>query len=218
MNKPRICAAITTGDIAAVKKVELLVDLLEVRIDLIGEGWQKLVGELEKPWIACNRTAVEGGKWQGSEAERVESLLEALELGASTVDIELSTENLDYIVSSIKRKAKCLVSYHNLEGTPSQAELDELLEKQVKAGADICKIVTTAREFKDNMTILNIISEHPELKIVSFAMGPLGYVSRILSPLAGGYFTYASITKGKESAPGQITVEELTKIYGILGE
>jgi 3-dehydroquinate dehydratase/shikimate dehydrogenase len=46
----------------------------------------------------------------------------------------------------------------------------------------------------------------------------MGLLSRVLSPLAGGYFTYASIETGKESAPGQITVKELIKTYQIIGD
>ena len=61
----RICAVITANDPEAVREVEPLADLFEVRIDLIGEGWQSLVKTLRKPWIACNRLADEGGKWQG---------------------------------------------------------------------------------------------------------------------------------------------------------
>jgi 3-dehydroquinate dehydratase len=53
---------------------------------------------------------------------------------------------------------------------------------------------------------------------VSFAMGPSGITSRILSPLLGGYLTYASLGEGKESAPGQVTVSELTKIYRMMAK
>jgi 3-dehydroquinate dehydratase-1 len=93
------------------------------------------------------------------------------------------------------------------------AVLKELVEKQLAAGADIGKVVTTARQFEDNLSTLQLIQEFPEERIVSFAMGPLGAVSRILCPLAGGEFIYASIETGGESAPGQLTAEELRKIY-----
>ena len=49
-------------------------------------------------------------------------------------------------------------------------------------------------------------------------MGQVGQTSRVLSPLAGADFTYASIEKGSESAPGQITVQELTRIYEMVAE
>ena len=100
-----------------------------------------------------------------------------------------------------------------MTGTPALDEMKKIVRRQLKAGADICKVVTTAQEFGDNSTVLQLISEFPGVRLVSFAMGPLGYLSRVLCPLVGGDFTYASIKQGKESAPGQITVSELTKIY-----
>jgi len=218
MNKPRICAVIVNNDPKAVKEVEPLVDLFEVRIDLIGDGWQELAKQLKKPWIACNRIANEGGKWQGNEARRVERLLQAIELGADIVDIELRTRNLDKIIQLVKRRTKCLLSFHDLEKTPPLDEMKEMVRRQLKAGADVCKVITTAQGFEDNLTILHLISEFPGVRLISFAMGPLGCMSRILCPLVGGDFTYASIEKGKESAEGQITVQELTKIYEIIIE
>jgi len=195
-----------------------LVDLFEVRIDLIGDDWQEIVGQLGKPWIACNRSAAEGGKWEGNEARRIERLLQATELGAEIIDIELRTKNLKKIVELIKRRAKCLLSFHDLEKTPPFDTMKQIIQEQSKAGADICKIVTTARSFEDNLSALQLIPEFPNLKLVVFTMGPLGIVSRLLCPLAGGDFTYASVARGEESAPGQITVKELTRLYGMLTE
>ena len=216
MNRPRICAAIVNDDSKAVKEVEPLVDLFEVRIDLIGNNWRGLAGQLEKPWIACNRIAEEGGSWRGNETERIEELLSAIELGADIIDIELGTKNLAEAVKIIKKKAKCLLSYHDLKGTPSHDEMREIVKRQLKAGADICKLVTTAQSFEDNLAVLQLISDFPEARVVSAAMGPLGFASRILCPLVGGDFTYASIAKGKESASGQLTVRDLREIYGML--
>jgi len=218
MSGPKICVSIVNNDPEAVSEIEALADLYEVRIDLIGDGWEELVPQLRKPWIACNRTADEGGKWQGNEARRVEKLLQAVELGADIVDIELRTRNLDKIMQAIKKRTKCLMSYHDVEKTPSLEEMKQIVQRQLSAGADICKVVTTARAFEDNTTVLRLIREFPGLRLVSFAMGPLGGISRVLCPLAGGDFTYASIERGKESAPGQITVKDLTKIYEITGE
>lgn len=218
MRKPRICATITNNDPKAVKEVEPLVDLFELRIDLIGDGWPELVKQIKKPWIACNRSADEGGQWQGSEARRIERLLQAIELGADIVDIELRTRNLEKIVQLIKRRTKCLLSFHDLEKTPSLDEMKGIVQRQLKAGADICKIATTAQGFEDNLTVLQLISEFPGVRLVSFAMGALGSMSRVLCPLVGGDFTYASIEKGKESAQGQITARDLMKIYETVGE
>ncbi len=213
MKRPRICAVIVNNDLEAIKRVEVFVELFEVRIDLIGNGWQELVKQLKNPWIACNRIADEGGKWENSEIERIEELLKAVELGANIVDIELSTRNLEEAIQQIKKKTKCLLSFHDLEKTPPLIRMKDIVQRESDAGADICKVVTTAQRFEDNLTTLQLITEFPKIKIVSFAMGPFGFASRFLCPLVGGYFTYASIEKGKESASGQITVSDLRKLY-----
>jgi 3-dehydroquinate dehydratase-1 len=215
--KPRICATITNKDLKAIGEAEPLVDLFELRIDLVGKGWPDLATELRKPWIACLRSQAEGGNWPGDDAEKIEELITAVELGASIVDIELSTHNLAEAIALMKKKVKCLVSLHELEKTPPLEPLKEIVRKQLSAGADICKVVTTAQSPADNLTTLNLITEFPGVKIVSFAMGPLGFASRVLCPLVGGYFTYASLGEGKESAPGQLTVDQLKRIYRMMG-
>jgi 3-dehydroquinate dehydratase I len=218
MKRPKICAVVTEDNINAVKDIQPLVDLFEVRIDLVGENWTKLVKEINKPWIACNRISEEGGNWHEPEPRRIEKLLLAIELGASMVDIELQTKNIENVVTAVKKRCACVISCHDFEKTPSLTDLKNILDRQLKAGADACKIVTTANSVQDNWIILDLISQNPAVSLVAFAMGPLGLLSRVLSPLAGGYFTYASIEAGKESAPGQITVKELLKTYQIIGD
>ena len=216
MKKPRICAVIVSNDLEAVREVEPFVDLFEVRIDLIGDGWPELFTLFKKPWIAFNLIADEGGRWGGDEASRIAKLLKAIELGADIVDVELRTTNLKPTIELIKERTKCMLSYHHLDKTPSLHDMKGIVRRQLEAGADVCKVVTTAQRFEDNLTILQLISEFPKARIVSFAMGPLGFASRVLCPLVGGDFTYASIEPGKESASGQITVSELRELYGMV--
>lgn len=216
MDNVRLCVAITDNDIEAVKTVEPLIDLYEIRIDLIGEGWRELPGHLVKPWIACNRRTEEGGSWHGSEEERTAELLKAVELGASIVDIELSTPGVAGLVGQVKGRAECLLSYHNLEGTPPLEAMKDIVRQQQHAGADICKVVTTAHELTDNITVLELIREFPDLKLVSFAMGWAGQLSRVLCPLVGSYYTYSSVEVGKESATGQLPAKLLREIYRLI--
>ncbi|MFH1003723.1 MAG: type I 3-dehydroquinate dehydratase [Chloroflexota bacterium] len=215
MKRPKICAVLVTGDPAAARRVAPAVDLYELRLDLIGEGWEELAGQIAKPWMATNRTTAEGGGWTGTEAARIDRLVRASQRGAAIVDIELATEGLAGVINMIKPKAKCLLSYHNLEGTPPLDELRDIVRRQRQAGADISKVVTTARSLADSLTVLQLVSESGP-GIVAFAMGTPGLLSRVLCPLAGGEFTYASVAAGRESAPGQLTVSELSQIYRTL--
>jgi len=216
MDVPRICAVITNADLDSIKKAESLADLFEVRIDMIGKSWRDVARVLQKPWIATNRLKAEGGLWEGSEEARQGELLRALDLGASVVDIELAAPELDEIVPIIKKKAKCLISHHDNRRTPPPAELRRIIEAELAAGADICKVVTTARSFDDNMNVMGMISEFRPKEVVAFSMGPRGQISRILCPLAGGAFAYASMSEGAESAAGQFTVSQLKRIYEMM--
>jgi 3-dehydroquinate dehydratase I len=216
MKTPKICAVITSNDILALKQAEGLADLFEVRIDLIGSTWPEIASQIKKPWIATNRSQAEGGQWQGSEARRKEELLKALQVGANTIDVELSMPNLDKFVPIIKKSAACLISFHDIKRTPTHADLKKIISSEIAAGADICKVATSATSFKDNLTVLQLISDFPKNKVVALAMGPEGQTSRLLCPLVGGEFTYAAIQNGQESAPGQMTLVELHQLYRML--
>jgi 3-dehydroquinate dehydratase type I len=83
---------------------------------------------------------------------------------------------------------------------------------------DIIKIVTTATSAQDNLTILNFLHNAVrDQKIVSFAMGEKGKISRITSPIFGAYFTIASLEDGAETAQGQPTIDDLRMVYGVIG-
>jgi len=213
MNKVKLCASIIGTDIAAIKKIEPIVDLFEVRIDLIGDKWMEVARQLKKPWIACNRMVEEGGKWDGNEARRIERLLQAIELGAKIIDIEYNAKNVDNIIRLIKKRAECLLSFHDFQKTPPLDVLKQIVNKELKAGADICKVVTSAQTFEDNLAVMRLFSEFPDVKIVAFAMGTQGFLSRVMAPLIGAYFTYGAVQKGVESAPGQLPVSDMLAVY-----
>lgn len=218
MARTKICAVIVSSDLKVLGETEDLIDLFEVRLDLIGPDWPEVASHLNKPWIATNRIPEEGGRAMEDESERIDNLLKAVGLGASIVDLEFATENLKTLVPLIKKRARCLLSYHDLKGTPPLNQLKETVQKEISFGADICKVVTTARSIEDSITALQLIREFPGIRMVSLAMGDLGLMSRILSPIVGGDFTYASLTQGRESAPGQMTVMELRRVYEMMGE
>lgn len=216
MTRPRICTVIVSkDDVEAALAVEDFVDLFEIRIDMVGDGWQQLPKRLSKPWLATNRVANEGGKWGGDDESRVRELLSALDLGAALVDIELQTPDVERIVKVIKRKAKCVVSFHDWTGMPGLEDLELVVHRQLAAGADICKVVGKANRFEDNVTPLELVGRFPEADVIALSIGPDGVIGRTLSPLLGGYLTYATAGQGKESAPGQSPAAELRRFFDL---
>jgi 3-dehydroquinate dehydratase type I len=158
-------------------------------------------------------------KFSGTETERQQTLLTAAKNGFEYVDIELTSPNLKDAVREVKSLgAKPIVSFHDFAKTLSLSELNSVLEREIASGADVCKIVTTAKRVEDNLTILNFTSTAcNRAKVVCFAMGELGKVSRLLSPLFGGFFTFASLERGSETAAGQMTIKEMKAAYKLLG-
>jgi len=196
-------------------------DFVEVRLDCF-KDWDKLsdIADCSKvPMIATNRSIKHQGKFLGSETERRQTLTNAVEGGFKYVDVELSISELENTANRLRELgAKLIVSFHDFNKTLSLAKMSRTLEQEIARGADVCKIVTTARLIEDNLTVLNLVSKAcKRAKIVCFAMGELGKPSRLLSPLFGAYFTIASLERSRETAPGQLTVQEMRSIYENLG-
>lgn len=195
-------------------------DFIEVRLDSLKKHNQlaDIANCSNTPLIATNRSTKCQGKFLGSETERKKILTDAARKGFEYVDIELSTPKLKNIVSNVcEMGAKPIVSFHDFNETPSLSQLNKILKKEIASGADVCKIVTTARFVEDNLTVLDFVSKTcKNARIVCFAMGDLGKTSRLLSPVFGAFFTIASLESERKTAQGQLTIKEMRSVYEAL--
>ncbi|MBS7644381.1 type I 3-dehydroquinate dehydratase [Candidatus Bathyarchaeota archaeon] len=225
--RPKICAVIAERELSeALNLIEEAenqrADLLEVRLDYLREHppLDPIFKATKLPIIATCRLKDQGGMYTGPEETRKSLLLKAADAGASYVDIELKSKQLRKFITQCKSLGvKLIISHHDCVATPSLKKLNSIFKSELRAGADIGKIVTTAQQFEDNLTCLNFQAELSRKHVagVCFAMGTLGRISRILSPIYGGSFAYASVKFGGETAAGQLTIQEMQKIYAMLG-
>ncbi len=196
-------------------------DFIEVRLDRLKslEGLADLAERAKAPKIATMKPLAHRGNFEGTEAEQKQILLAAAKNGFDYVDIDLGVPDAGRFMKEARdHGAKIIVSYHDHNLTPKRAELAEILDRERASGADLCKIVTTARKLEDNLTLLNFITlASKNSAIVCFAMGELGKVSRLLSPLFGGFLAFAALEHGNETAPGQMTLREMRAAYRVLG-
>ncbi len=189
-------------------------DLYEIRYDLADNlDLKKILSAVKKPLLITNRKKDEGGNFSGTESERISVLKEAIKLGADYIDIEFSSgKQAIEELKKLKGRTKIILSYHNFKEIPEN--LDAIYSQLEKEKCGIIKIVTFANSINDNLKIFNLLERHKAKKnLIAFCMSECGQISRILGLIKGSLMTYASISEGKESAPGQITAKALKEIY-----
>ncbi len=217
----RVCIPIIETEprkiLKAIGEANRLGDLIELRLDFYREvDLERFISSTRKPVIVTNRPGREGGRYRGDEWKRLEALKKAMEIGTDYIDLEanIETSHLKEVLRG-KRGSRIILSYHDFRSTPSWEVLKGLFDRMSQLGADLLKIVTFARTWEDNLNILSLLSygRRRRRKTIAFCMGEMGKMSRIFSPLMGGEWTYASLTRSKNSAPGQLTVMDLREIW-----
>jgi len=224
LNKLRVCVPVVErtneGARQTLEQIAARSYLAELRVDYLAQpDLPGLLQDRPGPVIVTNRLPQEGGQWQGGEADRQRLLEEALQLGVEYLDVELRAETRwrDELLKQ-RGRTKIILSWHDFQGTPETAQLQDILEEQMQLGADVVKLVTLARTPQDNLRVLALILQANAggQEIIAFCMGPDGKFSRVIAPLLGSYLTFATLAAGRESAPGQLTAAQVEAIWEIL--
>lgn len=215
-----LCAATaekTPADLAEVVVSYLdKIDVVEIRLDLMTtpdiEGCFQAVGQV--PSLFTNRPTWEGGQFDGSEQDRVDRLIIAAQQGATFIDIELHTEDVlrqQCIAKCREAGANVIVSHHDFEKTPPVEELEHILEDMIQTGAYAGKIITTADSDADVRQVLGLLSmaQNKCFPLSAFCMGEAGRISRFSTLYLGGFMSYAAISSGSATAPGQFSINHL---------
>ncbi|HJH32004.1 MAG TPA: type I 3-dehydroquinate dehydratase [Methanosarcinaceae archaeon] len=219
-----IVAAISEKPIETAGSAKLLgADILEIRFDLLGitdtHNAIKLVNEIRSatnlPCIATNRAQFQGGKWPGTEEDRIALLVGIVEL-VDAVDIELQAgkEVLEKVVKSAKIAGKTvIISSHDFITTPAIGQMQKTLDACFEAGADIAKLAVMPGSMQDVLNLLQVTRD-AKAPVCTISMGDKGKHTRIVAPCYGSVLTYGSA--GNAVAPGQLRVDELKKALEML--
>lgn len=188
--------------------------MVEFRIDSLNN-----LNEIEDVANKKHWLAVATDRSNRPAATKEKLLLGAASAGFELIDVDVNFPQAEAFVRKVKSiGSKTILSFHDESRTPTSNELQKILESQTKIGGDLCKLVTTALHPRDNLRILNFLEEKPTgIKLITFAMGPLGVPSRILSPLFGAEFTFAALEGTSKTAEGQLTIDDLRSAWRLLG-
>jgi 3-dehydroquinate dehydratase/shikimate dehydrogenase len=223
---PRVCVAITGADANdMIEKAESLArdnSFIEFRLDYVSQP-VAAVPKVKKFFemhqhvvaIATCRRAENGGKFKGSLAAQLDILGKAAGAGCQIIDLELQSAlkcKADAL-QKLRTRAALLLSFHDFRATK---KLEDTLEKMRAIPADFYKIVTTATTLSDNVVMMKFLETHGDRhSLVRLWMGEQGLISRVLSVRASSVFTFASVSPGEETAPGQISAQDLRSVYRI---
>jgi len=193
---------------AALQEIAKAADIAELRLDFMAEyDLPGLLRDRPCPVIVTNRPEREGGRFRGSEAERIKPLLQAIDLGAEYVDVEHDATHL----IRDRQQSRLIVSYHDFQKTP--ANVVEIHRDIAAKGADVVKIVGMARCLRDSLLVFDALAQS-RLPTIAIAMGEPGLISRVLALRYDScLLTYATLGQGERVAPGQLTVATMHEVY-----
>jgi 3-dehydroquinate dehydratase-1 len=186
-------------------------DIVELRLDEIGQssGWLERCREAEAkgfPVILTIRSHAEGGKWKGTELERLKLYESAME-NLSAVDIEFRSE----IAASVSQRARqlgraAIVSCHDFERTPPLPQLQAMVS-EAQEFASVVKVATMIQSAGDIESLRDLIGGRWKVPICVMGMGALGAQTRASFAALGSCMTYGYLDK--PVAPGQPSSAEL---------
>jgi 3-dehydroquinate dehydratase-1 len=221
IERGKVCVSISASDptraLSMATSAAKNSDVIEIRLDGMNLPLvQEFTKKLEVPLLFTCRPDWEGGNYTGTEEERIALLELAAKEGADFVDIELKTADklrAKLISSARGHQTKTIVSWHDFKTTPSTQALTSILQDQYRSGADIGKIVTTARNFQDVLRVLSLqdLASEMGFPLCAFCMGRIGMISRLATLELGGFMSYAAPDNGEPTAAGQLSVSAMRK-------
>jgi 3-dehydroquinate dehydratase/shikimate dehydrogenase len=208
----RLCVAIFVVDQARARRdiaiaAERGADLVELRLDTFDGDPTDLTDHTAVPAIITCRPVWEGGQSIKSDAGRFDELFSLAHL-AYAVDLELETfRRLQFDRAQFGR---LILSVHDFTARPTR--LTNLVQELYDSPADVVKIVWTARTIRDNLEAFEILQQ-AQKPTIALCMGEAGLISRVLAKKFNAFLTFASLDDTAGTAPGQISVTDMKRLY-----
>lgn len=227
MNNGKLCISISAetvdGLIEKIRRAEAAADVIEIRFDHISESeldpgsesaFREVLSRIfrmksKTPWIVTFRPDEQGGHRGLSLAER-ESFWKTVP-PTEYRDVE------EDVISAVgnETRSSLICSHHEFASVPT--DIDAIYGRLAAAGSGVIKIAYMANDITDTIPIWHLLrrANSENKKIIPIAMGDAGKYTRILGLAHGAFLTYAAMAAGGETAPGQVTAEDLSDVYRV---
>jgi 3-dehydroquinate dehydratase-1 len=202
------------GDAAERPRAERLFDIVEARVDLFAQQTLDVCAmdcaRLEAtgtPVILTIRSAAQGGRWTGSDADRLSAFKTAIaDCQASWVDVENDATIVDAVAAAIaaRKSTRLIVSHHDFAGTPSLDALLAVVDRCHAIAGAVAKIATAVTTEDDRRTLLELLARRPDRTCV-IGMGASADL-RVELAARGSLLAYGYLERA--TAPGQMSAAE----------
>lgn len=215
-------------DIAALDILEWRADALQGAtladylsgLELIRRGLGETI-----PVLFTLRTENEGGNFSGAADVLTEIMIGVAQAGLTDMlDVELSAgdENVCAVIkAAVDTGTKIIVSHHNFSGVYPPGNIVGIYRRMFELGADIAKVALMPANLQECLAIMgaaeHVQCEYPKHAIILIGMGRHGLSSRVMAREIGSCIAFAHDTAAGTSAPGQISAQDMRRIFEITG-
>ncbi|MFL6466662.1 MAG: shikimate dehydrogenase [Pyrinomonadaceae bacterium] len=217
MNNGKLCISICAKSseelFEMIVRAEELADVIEVRFDCLENEDRIAIAErlsaTGKNFLLTFRSAEQGGPHAISTEER--KAFWSNVPNAKWADAEPD------IVEDVETRGfeRLICSYHAASNT--SANIRQIYALLAETKADVLKIAVPSEAAVDAIPVWKLFetSKNGGKGLVPIAMGEAGKWTRILGNAYGAFMTFASLGSGAETAPGQISADDMLKVFRV---
>lgn len=216
-----ICTVIQHRNLQEILDILEHCEMAEIRLDRcsLSDNDIRLCFSSDVPLVATCRVGevlVSDSSLNSVSASMVaeKRLVAAIEAGARYVDVEVDAPRS--MAKRVRRAAMengtvFIRSWHDFEGTAPLPVLRSMVDRCLKEGAEIVKIVTMAQCAADAGNMMSLYDGAAPGSLLAFCMGDYGRETRLGCLKKGAPYTYAALDAGDVAAPGQFTADEMRR-------
>ena len=235
--RDKICAVVAAEDshslLRQLDRALRLTDTAELRLDWLAGDTEidlflkKLSARKTRPTLiaTCRRRSA-GGRYNGSIAQQLVHLSEALRAGCSWYDLEIETARKcpPELIRVLLCGGKHLASAHFFSGMPPN--LNRMGAELSRTRPDAIKIAAHCETLAETLKLLQLARGRRDVVVVP--MGEAALPGRVLALRAGSALAYSAVENA--TAPGQASFDQMkelyradqltskTRIYGVIGD
>ncbi|MBN1798621.1 MAG: shikimate dehydrogenase [Spirochaetales bacterium] len=219
MKKSLLCLVLTENtlerNIELIQHYQNYIDIVELRADFLTDREMQYIKRfpalVDMPVILTLRRQADGGKFQGSEAERRNLLKKSIVKAFSYLDLESDFRDTEFEADVKRLGIRIIRSFHDFNGVPGN--ITKRIKDMAREQGVLPKAAVMPKSSKDLFRLLRCFKKLTHIEKIIVGMGEYGLPTRILSNYLGSFLSYCSKNKNL-AAPGNKNPEEMVKLYG----